>query len=81
MQITNSNKRFGIFVTNGRIKRGLSQEEVAHLLDISQSYYSYIEKGKRNIDLSLALSICAVLKLDITEFVNEENRYYRKSRP
>jgi len=37
-----------------RISNNLFQKDIANLLDISTSYYSSIERGKRNPTLNLA---------------------------
>lgn len=60
---------FGEFVRNGRDRRGWYQHEAAHAIGISQGYYCRIERGERETPLSLALNICAVLNLDINDFV------------
>lgn len=39
-----------------RIEKSLTQGETAKLLFISQQYYSMIEKGQRQIDLSLLMA-------------------------
>lgn len=64
---------FGKFIKEGRKKRDMYQSEVAELVGISQPYYSMIEKGTedRNVDLVLALKICRVLRLDISDFVKQ----------
>ena len=60
---------FGLFMKEGREKQRLYQSQVADLLEISQQYYSQIENGVRNVDLVLALKICEVLKLNMTDFI------------
>lgn len=62
---------FGQFIKEGREKRDMLQEEVAQLVGISQSYYSRIERGSkdRNVDLVVALKICQVLRLDLSDFI------------
>lgn len=60
---------FGLFIKEGREKQHLYQSQVADVLEISQQYYSKIENGVRNVDLALALKICEVLKLNMTDFV------------
>lgn len=62
---------FGRFIKEGREKAKYSQTDVANQLKITQSYYSYIEAGNRNIDLSLAMEICKVLKLDMRVFIKK----------
>ena len=63
------NARFGEFLKNGREKKGLYQREVAALAGISKVYYCYIEQGKRNVDLDLAIRLCKVLGLDLRDYI------------
>ena len=62
-------KDFGEFILHGRLKKGLTQTELAEKLGLSQSYYAYIENGKRNVFLDLAMRICNCLDLSLEEFV------------
>jgi transcriptional regulator with XRE-family HTH domain len=57
-------KRFGEKVREQRIKRGLSQEELAELSGLHRTYISSLELGKRNVSL---INIYALAKaLDVT---------------
>lgn len=60
---------FGKFITAGRIRANVNQVDVARKLGISQSYYSYIENGQREVDLVMALNICSILDLDLRDFI------------
>lgn len=60
---------FGAFVKKAREEKGLYQYEVADMLGVSRSYYTFIEAGKREIYFSLAVNICRVLNLDISDFM------------
>jgi transcriptional regulator with XRE-family HTH domain len=62
---------FGRFIKEGREKLKYSQTDVARQLKITQSYYSYIEAGSRNIDLSLAMEICKILNIDMKDFIKK----------
>jgi transcriptional regulator with XRE-family HTH domain len=62
---------FGEFIKRGREARGLTQVEVATLLGISRSYYNYIELGSRNVDLVLAMKICRVLRIDLSDYIKD----------
>lgn len=62
---------FGRFVRAGRENKGISQQEVADHIGISQVYYSQIERGIRNTDLVMALKICQELKLNLNEYIKE----------
>lgn len=61
---------FGKFIKSGREKRDMFQSEVAMEVGISQAYYSYLERGEREIDFVLALKICQVLNLDLSDFIS-----------
>lgn len=52
-----------------RIRRdkNLSQEEVAHLADIHQTYLSGVETGKRNPSILVVERIAKALGVDISE--------------
>ena len=61
---------FGDYIRKARDKTGLSQYEVAEQLGITQAYYSQIESGKRNVDLVLAMKICAVLGIGLQDYIS-----------
>jgi transcriptional regulator with XRE-family HTH domain len=56
-----------------RMDRGLSQEEVAHRVDITPSYLGQVERGQRNVSIDVmgrvaeALDVPLVRLLDCTE--------------
>ena len=62
---------FGRYIKIARERKGMSQCEVAELLDISQAQYSRIEGGVRNVDLAFAFKICDVIGVDIRDFANK----------
>lgn len=62
-------KAFGIFVRQAREKLELKQSEVAEKVGITQSYYSNIEAGKREIGVTLALNICDALGVEFNSFL------------
>lgn len=62
---------FGEFVRHGRAKQKVKQQELAEELGLSQSYLSKIEQGTRNVDLELAIKICAFLKLDLNDLLRQ----------
>lgn len=68
---TQCNKDFGAFIKKARLEKGIYQEPIASELNILQSYYSQIESGVRNMDLSLALNICRIIGIDINEFLEQ----------
>ena len=62
-------EEFGLYIREARERKGLYQADVAEQLGVSRVYYTYIETGKRDIYFTLAVNICRVLDLDISEFV------------
>lgn len=60
---------FGEFAKQGRLRKDLYQYEVGEMLGITQSSYSHIENGSRQISFALILNICEVLDLDINDFM------------
>lgn len=63
------NAAFGAFIREARMSKGIYQGEISKHLSVTQSYYSYIENGTRNIDLQLAIEICKYLGLDLNDFI------------
>lgn len=57
-----------------RIEKGLTQLEVAKKLDISESYYSYIENGERlkKMDVSLASKLSVMFNIPVQQIVELE---------
>lgn len=65
----NTYKLFGLFIKRERVRKELYQREVAERLGISQAYYSQLESGVRQVDLSMALNICGLLDIDFNDFL------------
>jgi transcriptional regulator with XRE-family HTH domain len=63
--------KFGKFIKAARESQGLSQYDVADMLGVCRSYLSYLERGKRDIDLSFALRLCDAVNADLRYFINE----------
>lgn len=62
---------FGKFIKEERERRGFSQEEVARMVGVHQTYYGKIELAGRVVDLDLAISICKALELDLSDFIKK----------
>ena len=80
MDITSCNQDFGSFIRTARERQGRYQEDVAREAGISQVYYSHIERGARNVDLSLALLLCKILFVDINVFIQTQTKKMEESR-
>ncbi|MDR1672169.1 MAG: helix-turn-helix domain-containing protein [Bacteroidales bacterium] len=58
-----------------RYKSGLSQENMAEFLGISQSTYSLLEKGKRELKYSTLLQIAIMLRVNIIDIITYPKKY------
>lgn len=63
-----------------RLKKKLTQAEVANMLNISQNYYSAIENGERqkNMDFSLMRGLSRLFGVTVEYLAKEEERLLRK---
>lgn len=59
-----------------RKEKGMTQLEVAKKIDVSESYYHYIEAGTRQqkMDLSLAAKLSVVFDIPIEKIIELENQ-------
>ncbi|HJA40831.1 MAG TPA: helix-turn-helix domain-containing protein [Firmicutes bacterium] len=55
-----------------RIKKGLTQCEVAKKCEISRSYYTHIERGKKTPKVAIAKKIAKELKFDWKIFFDDD---------
>lgn len=58
-------KKFGKNVKIERIKKDLTQDQLAEIMDVSQHHISGIENGKENMSLGKILELSQFLKVDI----------------
>ncbi len=63
---------FGVKLKYWRLKRGLTQEELANKLSVAAHYISDIERGRRNITLQTIGRLACALDLDIHLLFNFE---------
>lgn len=58
-----------------REEKGLAQLDVAKKLDISASYYSYIESGDRQkkMDITLASKLSVIFDIPLQRIIELEN--------
>ena len=68
-------KHFGLKVASLRKTKGLPQDEVAFMAQISTSYLSSIERGKTDVTISTVKRIAKALEVDIYElFIFQKNK-------
>ena len=77
-------KKVGKRLKEFRVKNGLTQEKLAELCDLSTSYISYIETGKRKLSFKTIEILSRHLKFEIELIdVNKqkefaENKFYNR---
>lgn len=64
-------KKFGKQVKKLRLEKGLSQEALAHQADLDRTYIPSIEKGERNVSITVIEKIAKALKIKIVDLFNE----------
>lgn len=65
-------KLFGLNVKFQRMKKGLTQEELANLMNVHLTYLAKIETGKINMSLAKILEIAKALNIDINKLLDIE---------
>ncbi len=64
------------WLPQARTASGMTQAQVAKQLDISESYYSFIEKGERQkkMDVTLVAKLSSIFKIPIEQIVELEKK-------
>jgi putative transcriptional regulator len=57
-----------------RVEKGLSQQELADLCEVTRQTIGLIEKGKYNPTLNLCIKIARVLNLTLNDLFWDENK-------
>ena len=55
-----------------RKRRGLKQDDLAEVLELSRGQISNLEKGRRNLNLKQLEKLCDYFKVDISYFLMSE---------
>lgn len=64
--------QLGEQIRQARIKKGLSQENMAELLHLSTTAYGDIERNKTELTVTRLLNICKILKIEATSIIENE---------
>lgn len=77
------NQYFIDLMVQARLKMGVTQAELAKLLEKPQSFVSKYEKGERRLDVIEFVTVCKALKVDSRKIFNRILRMMQKtdSRP
>lgn len=62
-------KKFGIRLKELRLQKGLSQEKLANIAEIDRTYIPSIEKGKRNVSITVIERLARALNVEIIELI------------
>ncbi len=62
-------KKFGKNVKIERVKKDLTQEQLAEIMGVSQNYVASIEGGKENMSLGKILELSKALDVDIEDLL------------
>ena len=65
----NISKHFGKKVREVRLKKGLSQGDVARTLNFHRSYVSGIERGVRNPSLKVVQKVAKALEVKVADLL------------
>lgn len=60
-------KNLGLNIKIARIKKGVSQEQLAEMIDVSRTAISFIETARQNPTILKVIDIAKVLDVDINE--------------
>jgi len=66
-------KQFGASLKIIRKKKGLSQEDLASMINFDRTYISFLETGKRNPSLICINAIRLALNITFSELLDENN--------
>ena len=67
-------KKFGKNVKIERIKKDLTQEQLAEIMNVSQNYIANIERGKANPSLETMQKIAAYTGATVAEMLTVKNQ-------
>ena len=62
-------KKFGKNVKIERIKKDLTQEQLAEIMNVSQNYIANIERGKANMSLAKIYELSKFLNVNIEKLL------------
>ena len=64
-------QELGFKIKVERMRRKISQEKLAEMVDCSLSYIGFVERGEMSVSLYNFLKIAIALNLNLTEFLKE----------
>ena len=67
----NVREKFGKNLKRLRLEKGISQESLAFAADLDRTYIPSIEKGLRNVSITVVEKLAIALNADISEFFKD----------
>ena len=64
-------EKFGKKLKSLRLEKGISQESLALLADLDRTYIPGIEKGLRNVSITVIEKLANALNVSISEFFKD----------
>ena len=64
-------KEIGFKIKVERMRKKISQEKLAEMVDCSLSYIGFVERGEMSLSLYNFVKISSVLGLDVDQFLKE----------
>ena len=64
-------KKFGNNLKRLRLEKGISQESLALSADLDRTYIPSIEKGERNVSITVVEKLANALNVNISEFFKD----------
>lgn len=64
-------KKFGKNLKRLRLEKGISQESLALSADMDRTYIPSIEKGERNVSITVVEKLANALNVSISEFFKD----------
>ena len=64
-------KKFGKNLKRLRLEKGISQESLALSADLDRTYIPSIEKGERNVSITVVEKLVNALDVNISEFFKD----------
>jgi len=64
-------KKFGKNLKRLRLEKGISQESLALSADLDRTYIPSIEKGERNVSITVVEKLANALNVSILEFFKD----------
>lgn len=68
----------GEMLREARVRKGLSQDEAANLMNVAKRAISEMEAGKRSISAGELAQFSRIYNVNVREFIKCQDRMYKK---